>query len=50
MVDVAQLVRAPVCGTGGRRFKSAHPPQEKKIYISTYILNKFFKYRTVVVF
>ena len=27
MVDVAQLVRAPVCGTGGRGFKSRHPPQ-----------------------
>ena len=26
MVDVAQLVRAPVCGTGGRGFKSRHPP------------------------
>ena len=23
---VAQLVRAPVCGTGGRRFKTGHSP------------------------
>ncbi len=27
MVDVAQLVRAPDCGSGGREFKSRHPPQ-----------------------
>ncbi len=26
MVDLAQLVRAPVCGTGGRGFKSHIPP------------------------
>lgn len=26
MVDVAQLVRAPLCGSGGRGFKSRHPP------------------------
>ena len=26
MVAVAQLVRAPVCGTGGRGFKSPQPP------------------------
>ena len=26
MVDVAQLVRAPGCGPGGRRFKSGLPP------------------------
>ena len=29
MVDVAQLVRAPVCGTGARGFKSRHPPHIK---------------------
>lgn len=27
MVDIAQLVRAPLCGSGGRRFKSGYPPQ-----------------------
>ncbi len=27
MVAVAQLVRAPLCGRGGRRFESAQPPQ-----------------------
>jgi hypothetical protein len=26
MVDVAQLVRAPDCGSGGRRFESGYPP------------------------
>ena len=26
MVDVAQLVRAPVCGTGGRGFEPHYPP------------------------
>jgi hypothetical protein len=26
MVDVAQLVRAPDCGSGGRGFKSPHSP------------------------
>ena len=31
MVDVAQLVRAPVCGTGGRGFESHLPPQFLKI-------------------
>ncbi len=30
MVDIAQLVRAPVCGTGGRGFESHFPPH--KIY------------------
>ena len=28
MVAVAQLVRAPVCGTGGRGFKSPQPPHD----------------------
>src|SRR5690606_36258370 len=27
LVDVAQPVRAPDCGSGGRGFKSHHPPQ-----------------------
>ena len=29
MVDVAQLVRAPDCDSGGRRFKPGPPPQSK---------------------
>lgn len=30
MVAVAQLVRAPLCGSGGCRFKSGQPPQLNK--------------------
>ncbi len=26
MADVAQLVRAPDCGSGGRRFETGRPP------------------------
>ena len=29
MVVVAQLVRAPDCGSGGRRFETALPPRFK---------------------
>ncbi len=28
MVVVAQLVRAPDCGSGGRRFDPDHPPKK----------------------
>ena len=35
MVDIAQLVRAPVCGTGGRGFESHFPPH---YVINGYIL------------
>ena len=31
MADVAQLVRASVCGTECRRFESGHPPQDSKM-------------------
>ena len=31
MADVAQLVRASVCGTECRRFESGHPPQDLKM-------------------
>ena len=30
-VVVAQLVRAPDCGSGGRRFETDLPPQNKKL-------------------
>ena len=39
MVDVAQLVRAPVCGTGGRGFKSRHPPHLFSVEVKTGIFN-----------
>lgn len=35
MVDVAQLVRASVCGTEGCGFKSHHPPQSVLSFSST---------------
>ena len=34
MVGIAQLVRAPDCGSGGRRFESDYPPH--LIYIMGY--------------
>ena len=43
MVDVAQLVRAPVCGTGGRGFKSRHPPGS---IFPTEIPSEFFYFTT----
>lgn len=33
MVGVAQLVRAPLCGSGGWRFKSAHSPTKYCLYL-----------------
>ena len=39
MVDVAQLVRAPVCGTGGREFESHLPPHYFPPRIIIYILD-----------
>ena len=37
MVAVAQLVRALVCGTGGRGFKSPQPPHCMLLYQIKYI-------------
>lgn len=34
MVVVAQLVRAPDCGSGGRRFETDLPPRSKRSYVS----------------
>ena len=31
MVVVAQLVRAPDCGSGGRGFESHHPPKKRSL-------------------
>ena len=44
MVVVAQLVRAPDCGSGGRRFETDLPPQNKRAYhlISLFWFIKFF--------
>ena len=42
VADIAQLVRAPDCGPGGRRFNSAYSPQDyyknTAIYGSVFIL------------
>ncbi len=32
MVDIAQLVRAPDCGSGGRGFESHYPPHEIPLF------------------
>ena len=36
MAGVAQLVRAPVCGTGGRGFESHHSPHILQSFIRTH--------------
>ncbi len=38
MVDVAQLVRASDCGSGGRGFESHHPPYSIPIKLSQNLL------------
>ena len=35
MVGVAQLVRAPVCGTGGRGFNPLRPPHFSEVLLSS---------------
>ena len=50
MAGVAQLVRAPVCGTGCRRFKSGHSPHLFETFSSfqmPFLLTRsgFFGYR-----
>ena len=34
MVGVAQLVRAPGCGPGGRGFKSHHSPKKQALWLA----------------
>ena len=36
MVGVAQLVRAPDCGSGGRGFKSHHSPKKKQAKLACF--------------
>lgn len=49
MVAVAQLVRAPLCGSGGCRFKSGQLPQTQPLlseylkYMSNKILSSTFQ-------
>ena len=42
MVVVAQLVRAPDCGSGGRRFEPDLPPQDLKKDFPTFLGRDFF--------
>ena len=42
MVVVAQLVRAPLCGRGGRGFKSLLPPHSCVLFKSYIRLNGLF--------
>ncbi len=41
MVGVAQLVRAPDCGSGGRGFESLHPPQFSRLQNGENVYNAF---------
>ena len=40
MVVVAQLVRASVCGTEGRRFESGLPPKIKGLFYRPFFVYK----------
>ena len=43
MVVVAQLVRAPDCGSGGRGFDSHHPPKKSfDIFVGVFFICKNF--------
>ena len=46
MVGVAQLVRAPGCGPGGRGFKSHHSPNKQ---LSVRIIHTLFVFLLLVV-
>jgi hypothetical protein len=39
-VVLAQLVRAPLCGSGGRRFESGIPPQKNNMTEISYTVGK----------
>ena len=41
MADIAQLVRALVCGTKCRRFESGYPPHYKTSHQGRFLLKKF---------
>lgn len=40
VVDVAQLARAPDCGSGSRGFKSHHPPQTGPLFMQGFFFSK----------
>ena len=45
MVVVAQLVRALVCGAGGRGFESHQPPIKKELIINSFFYFNLFRLR-----
>ena len=45
MVVVAQLVRALVCGAGGRGFESHQPPIKRELIINSFFYFNLFKLR-----
>ena len=45
MVVVAQLVRAPDCGSGGRRFEPGLPPQKLLLMRGFFIYAYIFKFK-----
>ena len=45
MVIVAQLVRALVCGAGGRGFESHQSPIKKESYLTLFFYKNLFKFR-----
>lgn len=38
MVDIAQLVRVPGCGPGGRGFESHYPPCKKAVRMGCFLM------------
>ena len=49
MVVVAQLVRALVCGAGGRGFESHQPPKKKELNFQLFFILIFQGFLKVVV-
>ncbi len=45
MVDVAQLVRASVCGTEGRGFESHHLPKKKPCISKAFLFSSCSNYQ-----
>ena len=48
MAGVAQLVRAPDCGPGGREFDSLCPPHYLKIYKTHWGVAKWLRHRILI--
>ena len=48
MVVVAQLVRAPDCGSGGRRFETDLPPESKDPHSNVGIFSLYSSYTAIL--